>query len=76
MSYWNYRVLKKHCPTSKEDTYQVYEVYYSDHDEIEYWSAEPDTALGGNLTELRDDLQHQLEALDKPVLVEKKVGDG
>ena len=75
MSYWNYRVIKTHYPDTGEDTYQVFEVYYNEQNEIEFWSASPDTASGENLTELRDDLQHQLEALDKAVLVEKKVGD-
>ena len=75
MSYWNYRVIKTRCPDIEEDNYQVFEVYYDDHDEIESWTAEPCTTAGESLAELRDDLQHQLEALENPVLVEKKVGD-
>lgn len=75
MSYWNYRVIKTHCLEIEEDNYQVFEVYYNDNNKIEGWSAQPDAASGESVSGLRDDLHHQLEALEKPILVEKKVGD-
>ncbi len=73
MTAWNYRVIK----TSGHESnviYQIIEVYYDDDGVIEYWSAKPDAAGGEDLEGLKDDLLHQLEALDKPVLAEHDDG--
>ncbi|USE39217.1 hypothetical protein [Endozoicomonas sp. SCSIO W0465] len=73
MTGWNYRVIK----TSDNESsviYQIIEVYFDDDGAIEYWSAKPDAVAGEDLEGLKDDLLHQLEALDKPVLAEHDDG--
>lgn len=59
-TYWNYRVVRL-----EEDEYEVREVYYEADRIVGFTSATP---AGGSPAELRVDLQHMLEALDRPVL--------
>lgn len=72
---WNYRIIKNKCPDTEEIMYQIFEVYYDDQGEIDCWSSEPDTALGDSVPDLKEDLLHQLEALEKPVLIVKQDGE-
>lgn len=74
MTTWNYRVIKT-LDNEADVIYQIIEVYYDEDGAIEYWSAQPDAAGGEDLDGLKDDLLHQLEALDKPVLIEQQDGD-
>lgn len=73
MTTWNYRVIRT-LENESGVIYQIIEVYYDDDGAIEYWSAQPNAASGEDLEGLKDDLLHQLAALDKPVLVEHDDG--
>ena len=74
MTTWNYRVIKTRDNES-DAVYQIIEVYYDDDGAIEQWSTQPNAAGGEDLDELKNDLLHQLAALDKPVLEEVKDGN-
>lgn len=67
--HWNYRVIRRTYKVlgETEDRYAVHEVYY-EGEKPRMCSVEPDAPHGMTLDELRQDLQWQLEALDKPVL--------
>jgi len=67
---WNYRVIKRLETPGDESCYQVHEVYYDSDGNIEMWIDDPVEPSGESLEELREDLKHFSEALQKPVLVE------
>jgi hypothetical protein len=69
---WNYRIFKE---TDKlgEDWFTVREVYYTESEEIEAYSAEPANPGGVTVEELRSDIEHMLQALEKPILDRKEV---
>lgn len=53
-----------------ENSFTLHEVYYDDDGNVKYWSTDPIAAYGETLEELKSDLEHQLKALEKPVLEE------
>jgi hypothetical protein len=59
-TWWNYRVVRV-----EEDEYEIREVYYDDDRITGFCHRVPG---GSTVDELRTDLQHMLEALDKPAL--------
>jgi hypothetical protein len=69
MTTWNYRVAK-----NTHGEIVIVEVYYDEDGNVEFWSAEQ-FPLGEDVDDLRKDLQHMLEALDKP-LFEKVIEEG
>lgn len=66
---WNYRVIRKEHE-SGDVTFQIHEVYYDDEGAIETWTANSVYPSGESLSELREDIEHFLAALDEPVLEE------
>lgn len=67
---WNYRVIKKTCPRSREITYQIHEVYYQPDGSIDCWNHTPVEPLGVSESGLRNDIQSFLGAFRLPVLEE------
>ncbi|WDP89309.1 MAG: hypothetical protein HUN04_06035 [Desulfobacter sp.] len=72
---WNYRIIKRHHAESGTTTLGIHEVYYNEEGAIDSWTQGPMDPHGETLAELKADLEHFAEALEKPVLVEK-VKDG
>ena len=68
MTRWNYRVLRKQCPTNGDITYQVHEVYYREDGGIDCWTQEPVQPLGVSEGQLRNDIYAFLAAFRLPVL--------
>lgn len=68
---WNYRIIKRHHIASNIITFEIHEVYYNKNGKIEGWSAGPMAPNGETILELIEDLQHFMEALTTPVLVEQ-----
>jgi hypothetical protein len=64
--HWNYRVILH--DEGQEPFVALHEVFYNEAGQPDGWSADPIHVQGDDLTELRDDLIHQLLALTKPVL--------
>lgn len=62
MSTWNYRVAK-----NTHGELVIVEVYYDHEGNVEFWTEYPQPPLGEDIDDLRRDLQHMLEALDKPL---------
>lgn len=75
MSYWNYRVIRKHDPHADEASYQIHEVYYSEGGRIEHWTEDPVQPFGETAEELREDIRFFLQAFRRPIL-ELKEGEG
>ena len=71
MSHWNHRIIKRHDKKANITTFQIHEIYYNDNNEIEGWTESPVAPMGESMAELREDLQHFVEALEKPVFEEK-----
>lgn len=68
---WNYCVTKQthtFADGYKETTYVIREAYYNSDGSIWAVTQKATWALGETLDELRDDLEHMLSALEKPVL--------
>ena len=71
---WNYRIVKKTHdydsivnPGEKHVTFGIHEVYYR-NGEPSMTTVDPMKPQGETLDELKEDVQHFLAALDKPVL--------
>lgn len=64
-THWNYRVI-----ADKIGYLSIHEVYY-DKKKIIGWVQNEACALGYDLDELKNDLKGMMEALKKPILVEK-----
>ena len=75
MSYWNYRVIRKHHRESETDTYQIHEVYYHKDGTIEGWTESAVQPFGETPGELREDIRFFMKAFQKPIL-EEQVKDG
>lgn len=71
MATWNYRVIRKHCPKTGLDTYQIHEVYYCEDGSIDCWTQQPVEPLGISEAQLRNDVHGFLAAFRMPVLEEK-----
>ncbi len=72
MSYWDYRVIRK--TQNDAVSYEIYEVYYNDKDEIENWTEEPVSPMGETCNELRNDIFYFMSAFRHPVLNMVKEG--
>jgi hypothetical protein len=59
---WNYRVIEH------EEMFYIHEVYYNDNGDIYAISEDPAGPAGETLEELKDDMEHYRQALDRPVL--------
>jgi len=64
-TFWNYRVVKTTSELGPE--YAIHEVYYA-NDVPDSWTEDLIAPYGETLAELRRDLAHMAQALDKPVL--------
>lgn len=73
MSYWNYRVIRKHDPDSDTISHQVYEMYYADDGSIEQWTEDPVQPYGETAAELREKIKFFLQAFRCPILGCKEV---
>jgi hypothetical protein len=62
MTYWDYRVIKRHQKESDTDTYQVHEVYYQEDGTIEGWTESPVQPLRETANELREDIRFFMKA--------------
>jgi len=71
MSYWNYRVIRKHHKESDTNTYQIHEVYYKEDGAIEGWTESAVEPLGEIPDELREDIRFFMKAFQKPILEEQ-----
>jgi hypothetical protein len=68
---WNYRVVMQEANGYK--SLGLREIYYNEDDSIFAMSREDEAPLGDDIEDLRGDLEIMMEALDKPVLVEKDI---
>lgn len=71
MTTWNYRVLKKTCPHTRDVSYQIHEVYYQADGSIDCWNHTPVEPLGVTESGLRNDIRAFLSAFQFPVLEER-----
>ena len=71
MSYWKYRVIRKHHKESDTNTYQIHEVYYKEDGAIEGWTESAVEPLGETPDELREDIRFFMKAFQKPILEEQ-----
>lgn len=63
MGHWNYRVVEK------SGSFSVHEAFYDDGVETPHSITENEMSpYGETLEELKEDLEHYLEAFEKPVL--------
>lgn len=69
MSHWNYRTVKKRCPSTGETYYQIHEVHYNDKGEIIGVAKKPTVPQGCDEKGLQGDLSLLNIALDKPAIV-------
>ncbi len=69
---WNYRIMKRKCPETKEIYYALNEVYYNDDGSLMAYS-ERDDIVGGTKEEVIDVLKMMLKDAkkDAPILTEK-----
>lgn len=63
MTSWNYRVY-----INESGNYEIQEVYYDSLGRPEYRTEKCSAPYGETLTDLRNDLQQMLQALEKPSL--------
>ena len=71
MSYWNYRIIRKHHKKTGISTSHIHEVYYNDEHQIDGWSEKAVSPMGESLAELQRDIELFLKAFKKPILFEK-----
>jgi len=75
---WNYRVIRVDYvdPDTKaiEPCYSVHRCFYNKEEDVipVKWGQQPASAEGASIEELKLDWARQLEAINKPVLVEKR----
>ena len=65
--YWNYRIMKRKFDDGTE-LFGVHRVHYSDESEKISWTTNPVNIMGGDLDELKRDLERYLLAFNKEVL--------
>lgn len=70
MTTWNYRVIKKNCRRTQEETYQIHEIYYNTDGSVDCWNETPVEPLGISEPGLRNDIRSFLGAFRLPVLEE------
>ena len=71
MSYWNYRVIKKYYEKADVATFEIHEVYYDKAHKIEGWTESAVGPSGETVSELKEDIEHFMIALQKPILLEQ-----
>ena len=64
---WNYRVIEH------DGLFHIHEVYYNDNGSICAISEDPMHPHGESLEELERDMEHFLQAFDRPVLKKEKI---
>lgn len=69
---WNYRIIKRKCPETKEIYYALNEVFYQENGKLMAYS-ERDDIVAGSPEEIVDVLETMLADAkkDAPVLTEK-----
>ncbi|OCG00873.1 hypothetical protein [Gilliamella sp. wkB112] len=67
---WNYRVMDSHL-----NGLGIYEVYYDEDGNINYFSNNAVSPRGDSLEELKKDLLLYMEALERPILNYDKLID-
>jgi hypothetical protein len=68
---WNYRVVVKADKQGQDPYFTVTELYYGKNSTLTSILEGDITPMGGTLEELKEDLEHMLEALDKPIVYYK-----
>ncbi|MEA3285935.1 MAG: hypothetical protein U9Q77_00980 [Candidatus Marinimicrobia bacterium] len=68
---WNYRIIRKYFEKTDTISFQIHEVYYDDKDQIEGWTQSSVGPSGETILELREDIEHFMETMQKPILQEK-----
>ncbi|MCF7826332.1 MAG: hypothetical protein K9N29_06750 [Candidatus Marinimicrobia bacterium] len=68
MLYWNTRVVRKYDKTSDKSTFEIHEVHYDDNHQITAWTESAVGPFGETLAELKEDIKHFIEAVQKPIL--------
>lgn len=63
---WNYRVC--HRPSVTGGGYQIYEVYYDEKGEIDFYTTNPVTPFGDIVDELYEDVAKFWKAFDREPL--------
>jgi len=76
MSYWNTRVVRKCDKTSETTTFEIHEVHYDDNHQITAWTESAVGPFGETLAELKEDIKHFIEAIQKPILELEHHSDG
>ena len=68
---WNYRIIR----TVQNNTfhYSIHEVYYNKNGKIEAWTEEPVLPFGESEDELREDINHFLQAFKLPILEKGRI---
>tara|TARA_B100000900_G_C20517874_1_gene690869 strand:- start:277 stop:555 length:279 start_codon:yes stop_codon:yes gene_type:complete len=64
---WNYRVIRHVDKDTKEETFQIHEVFYK-NDQPNMITEEGIVPFGETVEELQHSMIHMLQALTKPVL--------
>jgi hypothetical protein len=74
---WNYRIIKRKCPETKEIYYALNEVFYEEKGKLMAYS-ERDDIVGGSPEEIVEILEMMLvdAKKDAPVLTEKDFKNG
>ena len=72
---WNYRVVKKQYPNTKEVYYEIHEAYYENNKKPRKntprcITARPCSPYGETIEELKWSLEKMLEAINSPILDE------
>ncbi|MGH2619843.1 MAG: hypothetical protein ACRDHG_04650 [Anaerolineales bacterium] len=70
---WDYRVIRKVCPTLGEPYFGIYEVHYNVKGGIIFITEDACGPHGRTEWGLTDDLGRMMEALDLPVLIYEKL---
>lgn len=65
---WNYRVVRN------EDGLRIFDVYYDEAGQPISTHEQPTHVYGDTIEEMKEQLSLMLEALEKPVLEESKIG--
>ncbi len=70
MSHWNTRVIRKYDQKTDTTIFEMHEVHYDDNNRIIAWTESSVGPFGETLAELKEDIKHFLEAVQKPILQE------
>lgn len=73
-AFWNYRVIE--CPSDEGTLYQVHVVEYNANGKAVNWSETAEGSFGTTPEELAEDIERQKQALEKPILIVKRLQRG